>query len=680
LSYSAVDLRLNESDLEHPESIAKCVNDWLFSDISRRFERSQNWSESVHFFAGNQWVKYVAHTQRFETIPITDSNRMIERPVTNYFLRWIIVNTSGFTNKPIMIVDPANSDDPKAKTSAKISDVALDMLWAEHEKDDQYYEAALWGTLCGPVFRKSAKIPSGKYYGDAPLYTVKPEIVPPFHIIFDGVPSRFADIGTIMQASVMRIDDVKKMFGKDSKGYYAKNAEEVEPEEISSIPVSIYEGLKNIVPGESSVPYSSSAGGNYLDSCIVKEVYVRPSYKHPKGQMIVVAGNQTVYADDSPYFYLEGKFWHPYTMWNYFKMPGSIWGIGLGPQLVKIQRRINSIDALIAYNRKTMAVPLIWNPKGSGVPAGVFIGMPGQVIDYQESPNGRRPERDQGIPLPPQIIQERQMLLEDGDKIAMSADVRSGDNPRGVNTVGQLQILTEQSELSKSKQTDSWEKFIEDSEYLDLLNFRDCNKDVADPSVIEKLKSFAREVTRYDWNTFTGNDIQENVNIRVEKGSTVNRSRLLMQDTILKLATEGLLPEVMQGSYERKKFLEKFGLSDLFSDANIDEKYCDKAIEMMLDGQYPPVIKGVHNPDIQLPCLLRFMKDPKYLELNDSVKVLFSRRQEELTALLSEAVNRAGEIGKAPMGPTPNPNQMHPAQPMGQPGQGAPQPAAAGAM
>lgn len=665
MSYSQVDLVLKESDLEDPQSIAKCLTDWLIADINRRFERSQAWSEACHFFAGNQWIKYVQYQHRFEQIPVTDANRAIERPVTNYFAKWIVTNIAGFSNRPQMVIDPV-TDSPKDKTSSQISEIVLDYLWEEHQKNDQYYEAALWGVLCGPVFRKSVKIPSGKFYGDIPLYCVKPEVVSPFHIVFDGVPSRFKDIGVIMQTSIMRVSDVKKIFGVNKPGYYPDEVEKVEPEEISSIPLAIVEGLKNIVPGETTVPFASSAGGNYLESVVLKECYVAPSEKHPRGLMLVVAGNATVYASESPYYYLEGRFWHPYTMWGCIKMPGSIWSMGLGANLTKIQRRINSIDAVIAYNRKTMAVPIVWNPKGSGVPAGIFIGQPGQVVDYQAGPNGEKPIRDQGIPLPPSVMQERESLLRDGSEIAMSADIRGGSNPEGVKTVGQLQILTEQSELSRSKQIESWESFIQESEYLDLLNFRDCYKDLADPSMIEKLKGFAKEMTNFDWRQFKGSMLQEHVNIRVEKGSTVNRSRLMRQDTIIKLATAGLLPELMAGPYERKRFLEEFGLTSMFSDANIDEKMAEKAIEMMLVGTYPPTIEGVHNPDVQLPVILRYMKDPKYLEIPDDIKGLFEQKRRELTSLLSQAVQgqATGQIPpNVPQGqqmPKPQAKQMNP--------------------
>lgn len=636
-SYNQIDIKLSQADFDTPESMASAINSWLTADIQRRFERCQNWSESIHFYQGNQWIRYAQHQHRFEAIPVNDSNRAIERPVTNYFWKWILTTVAQMSNKPEMIVTPA-TDDPKQKTSAEVSDICLQYLWDEHDKSDQYYEALMWGTLCGPIFRKSAKVPCGKYYEDSPIYEVKPEVVAPFHIIFDGVPSRFNDIGTIMQTYVMRIDEVQRIFNRDLPGYYKENAMKVEEEDFSTIPISTFEGLKNIVPGETDAPFMSGAGESYLKSCLVKECYVRPSEKYPKGQMIVVAGKYTVYASESPYYYLHGKFWHPYTMWQFAKTPGSIWGMGLGPQLTKIQRRLNSIDAIIAYNRKTMAVGLIWNPKGSGVPAGVFIGMPGQVIDYQESPNGRRPEREQGVPLPPSVMQERMQLIEDGNSIAMSADVRSGENPKGVQTVGQLQIMTEQAEIAKSKQVSSWEEFIQTSEYLDLLNFRSCNMEVVDPRTVERLKSFGQDITNFDWSTFRGQDIQENVTLRVEKGSSVNRSRLLLQETVIKLATAQLLPEVLSDPAQRKKFLEIFGLTKFFTDNNVDEKYAEKSIEMMLVNKYPPVIEGIHNPDVQIPVITRFMKDPKFLELDPKIQMLFTRRHEELVALLTKAM------------------------------------------
>jgi len=635
-----IDLRLSEADLKDPSSIVSILNSWTESDIHNREERIKAFSEAINFFVGNQWIRYNQREHRFEPIPVTDSNRIIDRPVTNHILRWVTAAVSRFTNRPSIIVDP-NSEEMADKTAAKLCEIINQYLWEEQDKDTQYLEAALWGTICGTVFRKSIKkytdrvidIPGGD---KAPVRCVDADIISPFQITFDGLPQRWRDVNTIMHCQVRRIDDIKRQFQLDEPGYFPEAAEKVEEEQIVSTAMIYSEGLKSIVDGAGSYHPSSGPQNELKDSAIYKEVYARPTRNHPKGLMICSASNQLLYFGPSPYYYLDGKIWNPFTSWTWGTMPGSVWGLGLVQQLIKLQRRINTIDALLAYNRKTMAVGMVFAPRGCNIPEGSFVGTPGLVLQYDETPLGGKPIRDPGVPLPNQILDERNMILADGDRIALAGDIRSGENPKGVNTLGQLQILTEQAELSNSKTVESWEKFIERSETLDLLNFKDVYQ-APDPAMVKSFKKYSKDITESDWQTFTGNEIRDNASIRVEKGSTIAKSRILRQQMILKLAGMGFFPDMFNDPYQYKKFLEEFGMSEMYKDANIDVKFAEKAIEMMLAGKYPPVLPEVHNADIQLPVLLRYMKDPKYLELDPKIQLLFEQRRKELVAALVQA-------------------------------------------
>lgn len=635
-----IDIQLSEADLSSPQKIAGIIDSWMDSDIHRRTDRVKAWSEALNFYAGNQWITYNDRSNRWQPIANNDATKIIDRPVTNHILRWVMSSVSRFTNKPSIIVD-SNSDDMRDKTSAKICEVIKDWLWEDQEKDSQYLEAALWGTICGTVFRKSIKKYSDKFIelgneDRAQMRMVDSDIVSPFQVIFDGLPQRWRDVGTLMHTQVRRVDDIKRQFMIDEPCYFPEAAEKLSEEAIVSTSLAYSEGLKNIVDGAGS--YSPSTGNQYdlKDSAIYKEAYVRPSRKHPKGIMACSAGGQLLYFGPSPYFYLQGKFWHPFTSWTWGTMPGSIWGIGLVQQLIKLQRRLNSIDALVAYNRKTMAIGRIFAPSGCGIPEGTFVGIPGQVTTFDETPTGGKPFFENGVALPSQVMQERQMILQDGDRLALAGDIRSGENPSGVNTLGQLQILTEQADLSQAKTVESWEKFIERNETLDLLNFKDCYQ-VPDETLIETFKRYSKDITENDWKTFTGNQIRDNASVRVEKGSTIARSRILRQQMLMNMIKLGLFPEMFTDPYQRRQILEEFGMSQYEKDANIDVKYAEKAIEMMLAGDYPPVMPEVHNPDIQLPVLMRFMKDPKFLELKPEIKVLFFKRQKELVAALVQA-------------------------------------------
>lgn len=642
----SIDFALEQTDLNNPAKIAQLINSWVDQDFHRKMERCMNWSEAINFLAGNQWITYSQREYRWEIIPMTDSNKFIDRPVTNHFLRWVIMNVSGFTSRPTLIVDP-NSEDPEDKTLAKVCEIIRDYLWEEYDKDDQYYEAALWACITGTVFRKSIKKISNDVYetggNKTPLRYVCPEIVSPFRLQFDGMPSRFVDANILMETQIRKIDDIKAQFNLNEPGYYPQHLQYLKPEPVHSNTLAMDDGLKKIVDGGGITPYTStsSAVTDYAESCILKEVYVKPSKKYPRGLQIFVASDLVVYVSPveigSPYYYHEGKIWHPYTCAQFYKLPGQVWGLGLGQQLVKIQRRLNSIDALLAYNRKTMAVPITWAARGSNIPKGSMVGKPGSVVEYDPVPGAEKPHRDYGVPLPNQIMEERAMLLNDGNMLAMAGDIRSGDNPQGVKTVGQMQILVEQVQVSRSKQVESWEKFLEASETLDLLNFKSCYV-VPQKQFITNIKKFSKDLTNFDWRTFTGSKIRDNATIRIEKGSTVPKSRILKQENMIKMFQAGLLGDVINDHYTHKQILEEFGLSDIYNESNMDVRYAEKTVEMLLKNEYPPFLPEVHSAEVQLPVLLRFMKDPKFLEVPGPIKILFDKKREEMVAQLAQAM------------------------------------------
>lgn len=645
------------SDNYQSETLA-VLNRWHEDDEQRRTERAAAWSQSINFLLGNQWIQFNERTRHYETIPYTDANKNIDRPVTNHLLRWVITNLAGFTAEPTTTVDP-NSDEPSDKTSAKVAEVILDYLWDEMGKGQQYYEAALWAICCGITFRKSFKkntfnylelpqMEGGKQKLDEdgnPVSTKQrircpeSEIISPFNLSFDGIPKRWKDVNIVMESSVRRLGFIKENYDADLPGYLG-NAAKVKEESVVTHVLGIGEGLRNLVEGQRTSNFTK--GFNEVKgSAIVKEVYVRPTLQHPMGRMLVSAGEHLLFDSakgdkKSPYFYQDGKIWHPYTCWNFWLLPGSMWGMSMVQQLVPIQRRINAIDALMAYNRKTVAVSQWLIPSGANIPDESIIGTPGQHITYDVDAHGAKPEKTHGEPLPQQVLNERALLLEEGSQIANAADIRSGENPRGVNTVGQLQILTEQADKQRSKQIESWEQFIEDSESLDLLNFQDCYV-APDEKMVAKFKKYSKDLTKYDWDHFLGEKIRDNSNVKVEPNSTVPKSRIMRQNIILKLAGMGLLGEIVGDPYAHKKFLEEFGLTELFSDGSIDMQKAEKCIEMMLDGQYPPVLEGVDNPDVQLIVLARYMKQPKFLELDPKIKNLFFKRHQEYVQELAKS-------------------------------------------
>ena len=111
-----LDLAISELDYEDDENLVKTINNWYKLESDRKQLRAMAWSQAIHFLAGNQWIQYNNREQRFDTIPVTERNQHLDRPVTNHFARWMIINASGFTNKPSISIEP-NSKDPQDNTS-----------------------------------------------------------------------------------------------------------------------------------------------------------------------------------------------------------------------------------------------------------------------------------------------------------------------------------------------------------------------------------------------------------------------------------------------------------------------------------------------------------------------------------------------------------------------------------
>jgi hypothetical protein len=366
MAYSDLDLEISDLDPTNQEAIVGKIESWAQTDINRKNLRAASWSQAIHFLIGNQWLQYNAHEYRWDVIPYTEANKNIDRPVTNHTLRWVTANAAGFTNKPNFIIEP-NSDEPTDKTAACVASVIQDWLWDELEKDDSYYEAALWALTCGTCFRKSFKKNNGRTMvlpgdatpvGDAlagvppqmgqggqippaqstptaipsagslpntageppvgeiapsalppelmvamgqpqeqiiPLKSVDCEIISPFNLTFDGLPKRWRDVNIIMEQSVRKLSWIKKQYMVDEPGYTGKAAEVTEEKVITNV-LAMSEGLKNLVEGSIySNATTTTSGYEIKESAVVKEVYVRPSEKWPRGLMLVVANGKLLY-------------------------------------------------------------------------------------------------------------------------------------------------------------------------------------------------------------------------------------------------------------------------------------------------------------------------------------------------------------------------------------------------
>lgn len=629
MSFEEIDL--SETEDTELDALASKVETYYKQDMTDKLLRAYSWDEAIRYYDGDQHIEYNLSTNRFQQVAVTRNNDFIPRPITNYILPTVRTIVSLLTKqKPQGKVRP-NSKSPKDIAAAKVADLVLDVKHEELREDEKTQEKAYWGVITGTVFKKifwnettnkvlkvpvmetvqedlmdenQQSIPQTDEAGnplrdelggsvnqtkeverqqtdenDEPLYEeldvgdVDTAIIPPFNIAMPQQARSPIEIDWILEYSIQRLDWIKESYQKEGKGYTGQAKDVTEEKDLSNV-LQLEYRLRTLSGRRTGGQYSTGASG-YLDiknSAVLKEYYQKPSKSYPKGRMVIVANSKTLFAGENPY-YVDGyeDSWNPYVEWEFEKVPGRVWGKGLVEELIPLNRRINAIDSLVILNRRTMAIPQWLLPKGCQVPNGYINGRPGLNIEYAPvGANGAKPEKVQGAPLPNQIYTERDQVVEDIKRIGMTQDVLEGTNPQGVKTAYQLEQLLENALASLGATFQRWEKSVEREETKKLLLISKRYKEPRE-EFGRKMKAINKDLTDVELDMFLGEDLRDNVNVRVETNSSVPKSKAGENAALRDLVQNGIL-DVIANSVNKREFLDKMGIKGFDTQSSPDVK------------------------------------------------------------------------------------------------------------
>ena len=625
MAFEELDLQDIKNQDKDIDEVATKIETYYKQDVADKLLRAYTWDEAIRFYDGDHHIEYNVSTNSFQQVSITRNNDFIPRPTTNYILPVVRTIVSQLTKqKPEAIVRP-NSKDPRDIASAKLADLVLDVKNEELREDEKNQEKAYWGTITGTVFKKifwdesgtkTIKLPQygmvtenvtdemgqpvqqmnelkqpimdvmgqpayqtrqvEKQIGEKeyPIGDVNSAVIPPFNIAFHLSARSPLDFEWIMEYSIQKLDWIKRTYNKDKGQGYTGKAEEVTEEKDLSVVMQLEYRLRTLTGRRSGGHYATGSAG-YIDiknSAILKEYYQKPNSEYPNGRMCIVANGKTLYDGDNPY-YVEGvdDSWNPYVEWRFEIVPGRAWGKGLVEELIPTNRRINAIDSLIILNRRTMAIGQWLLPDGCGVPNGYINGRPGLNIPYRPvGANGAKPEKVQGIPLPQQVYQERDQAILDIKRIGMTQDVLEGTNPMGVKTAYQLRQLQENAVASLSATFQRWEKSFEREETKKLLLISKKYKEPRE-NFGKKLKALNKDITDIDIEMFMGEDLRDNVNVRIEPGSSIPRSKAA-EDALLSEMVQSKVLDVINNPVNKREFMDKLGIKGFDYQSSPDVK------------------------------------------------------------------------------------------------------------
>ena len=713
-------LDLSDISNEDQDTLAQRICTFYKNDSTTKNSLSYKWERNSLMLDGKHWLTFESDTATggmWKRLRVSSRNEYIPRPVTNYlFDIYQTLKSYLIKQKPRSVVKP-NTQQHKDKAAAKIATMILEGNWVKLKEQYNYETAAANLLTYGTVFKKSywdtssqstVKVPrmiqqpitdpltsaimgmqeviatdpatGDELFDELPLGDLATTILEPYRFTLDPLAMHLHEARWVLEYSIQSLDWIKETYSKDpetSPGYTGR-ADEVKEETDLNGSLRRWYQLRTTsgtrdgsLVGSSGVASSDSMIEN---AAVVKEYYERPSFKFPKGRLVVVAGNICLYAGDSPYEGDEAGDWHPYSECRWEIVPGRFWGKSPLDDAVEIQKQINSIDSAIILTRKTMAMPQKLIPMGSGISPGTFSGRPGQEVYYRPD-GGAAPTTVPAAGVHESVFKEREQRLSDMKDISGAIDILRGDRPPGVNAASALNMLYEVGTGKIYPVLDRWKMFIEEDQKKQLKLVATKYKEPR-PQFIKMLKSLNTELSDLEINQFLGTDLHDNYNVRIEANSNIPKLESARDARKMELAQMGVLQ--LDNPLNRSQFLQDMGIDGYDTDVGPDQKRAQWENDMLdnlpqAPGQHP-IVLAIDNHELHIMEHSNRMKAPAFISMDSSVQQAYMQhiqQHEQFQAMALQAQMMNEHAMRPPEGASA-PKQNDSAQRPGNPG-GSPQ-------
>ena len=587
------------------------------------------WDECIHFYEGDQHLRYSESLNLYQPVPENKYNKFIPRPVTNYIFPTTNTMVSLLTKSRPEISVWRNSDKAEDINRAALADKLLDAKWEIDRESMNYATAAKIKLMLGTVYRKdywdttgvqTIKIPKPQVEGmpqefdELPLGETAVNVLSPFEVIpdFHNAINCLDDGYYVMQAGLYDVNWIKNNYGKEGDGYTGKGLLITPDEDLNNV-LYYFERLK----GSSGHNGQIGERVDSKNSAVMFELYIRPDLNHKKGLMIVIANSKVLYIKECKYTLDNGKNWHPYSMDRYEQHPFRHHGLGMVEQIIPPQKRVNSIDALIILNRMTNAIPQWLMPLGCLVKDSYVSGAPGLIIDYNAGAG--TPTRLPGSALDGSVYREREEAKATIHELAGDNEVLQGLRPAGVGTAAGLNLLLEQSQSKFTGTVLSQEKFIEESQTKKMNLMCKFYKEPR-PELINRIKAYNKENTAVEIDDlFTGQMLGDNIDVRVEVGSTMPRSKVVEQQNLKDLAAQQVFGPLdpMSNPMGNKEFLKRFDIKGFPMPTAKDLDRAEWENDLLRQAKFDQVeVMPFDEPVIHWKVVIDAMKGKEFYQVN----------------------------------------------------------------
>lgn len=464
-------------------------------DEFRRYrdKSARLWDMCSLFLQGKQHIRWDRNVRNFVGIPSDRRrNRITVNMILNIYRNVQARLAIAYPSVTVMPASPSTED----ITKAQAAETFLRYFWHTEDMPDTIESLIQWLILTGNGALHT--------YFDPDLKEIKTEVISPYDLFFEPGATSFEESRYVAVRSIV--------VRKDLAAAYPEKAEIIM--KSSASPDRQMRALFKKT--------TDTEGMQLKDRLEVFEVYTQD------GGMGVLLGTTWLYKCMWP------TRQHPVTTFQYTKVPGRLWGMGLVEPLIELQMMYNKGRTQIVENAELMGNPKWLIPKSSGVGKDALSdSRPGEKVIYNANA-GPAPSQVAASPLPHYVLDNIKQLSSEMLDVAGVHSTTLGKRAIGIESGAAIDSLTARDGQQLQVTQNNIEKGIR--------TVSKCLLGMAKMYYSEqRLMSMLDETGRVIHATIKSTDLTTNPEIYIEAGTLFRDEKQDRDKKILDMVKLGLL-------------------------------------------------------------------------------------------------------------------------------------------
>lgn len=616
-------------DAKDDKDLIAFGEDFFERSAKAKRKAEQSWLLSIAFLAGDQLARVNQVTGALERIDTHYDPEWVVRIIDNRILPVYRLMASKLTKNRPLPSAKAHSAEEGDIQAARAAIKILEYHWSTLELDTVHTEMANWLTATGNCFYKQFWNPekgervldmiqvemdeelnqdgtprlSEEVNADFTLGDTDLLLRSPFNIYPQPGKTKFRDMTMCGDAEIMDVDEIEELYGK-----------KVSPERDAKY-VKIHRTMGQ-TPGTGLYDDGEAAD----NSATIKELYILPCSGHPDG-LVLRWANDVLLSKDA------GCKEIPITHFGLIEVPGQLWYKGIVEDLIPLQKRWNTLLSKIEqHNDIYNDPPVVVDPRTINIDD--WTNEPGLILEKLSA--GGDPPFVLPVPkLDVAVFKELDILDAQFEIVPVLNKVSYGKDTPHATSGTAINFLQE-------KDNDVVRPLIDNIEagYADVFrrDFKLCQDNYAE----DRGFAVVGEDNKVEWIEFTQADLETELDITVEAGSAMPRSKVAQQALVMDMLKAGFFsdPETGRPDFAKAmKYMEFGSVDDIYKDNALDTNQAQRENERMKEG-IMAVAEDWHNHQAHIYEHNRLRKTAEYEELDDGIKEMFAAHVEHHMSFL----------------------------------------------